>query len=82
MTKKNLETILDNSTLQYLSPSARINLIAILVMEIRKSQDDASVLFGIWSSFCCALFLTKLTAEFGKVFYKEVVENLIIFPTV
>ena len=77
MTKKNLETILDNSTLQYLSLSARINLIAILVMEIRKSQDDASVLFGIWSSFCCVLFSTKLTAEFRKVFYKEVVEGFL-----
>jgi len=42
-------------------------------MEIRKSQGDASVLFGTWNSFSCAQFLTKLTAEFGKVFYKEVV---------
>ena len=74
--------MLDNSRLQYLSQSTRINLIAILVMEIRKSQGDASVLFGTWNSFCCALFLTKLTAEFGKVFYKEVVEDLICFPTV
>ena len=81
-TTKNDEKILDNSTLQYLSPSARISLIAILVMEIRKSQDDASVLFGIWSSFCCALFSTKKTEEFGKVFYKEVVDDLISFPTI
>jgi len=79
---KNHEKILDNSRLQYLSLSERITLIAILVMEIRKSQGDASVLFGIWSSFCCALFSTKLTAEFGKVFYKEVVDNFISFPTV
>ena len=80
--QKNHEKILDNSTLQYLSLSARIGLIAILVMEIRKSQGDASVLFGTWNSFCCALILTKLTIEFGKVFYKEAVDNFISFPTV
>ena len=68
---------MDNSTLQYLSLSTRISLIAILVMEIRKSQGDASVLFGIWNSFCCVLFSTKLTAEFGKMFYKEVVEGFL-----
>ena len=78
----NHEKILDNSRLQYLSLSIRIILIAILVMEIRKSQCDASVLFGIWSSFCCVLFSIKLTAEFGKVFYKEVVDNFIRFRTV
>ena len=74
---KNHETILDNSTLQYLSLSTRIRLIAMLVMEILKSQGDASVLFGIWSSFCCVLFSTKLTTEFEKVFYKEVVEGVL-----
>ena len=74
---KNHEKILDNSRLQYLSLSARITLIAILVMEIQKSQGDASVLFGTWNSFSCALFLTKLTAEFGKMFYKEVVEGFL-----
>ena len=79
---KTHEEILYNSRLQYLSLSARITLIAILVIEIRKSQGDASVLFGIWSSFGCALFSTKLTVEFGKVFYKEVVENFIGFRTV
>ena len=79
---KNHEKILNHSRLQYLSQSVRISMIAILVMEIQKSQVDASVLFGTWNSFCCALFLTKLTAEFGKVFYKEVMENFIIFPTV
>ena len=67
---------MDNSRLQYLSLSERITFIAILVMEIRKSQGDTSVLFGTQNSFCCVPFLTKLTAEFGKVFYKEVVENL------
>ena len=55
----NHEKILDNIRLQHLSLSARINLIAILVMEIRKSQADASVLFGTQNSFCCALFSTK-----------------------
>ena len=79
---KNHEKILDNSRLQYLSLSARITLIAILVTEIQKSQGDASVLFGTWNSFCCALFSAKLAAEFGKVFYKEVVENFVSFPTV
>ena len=79
---KNHETILDNSTLQYLSLSARINLIAILVMEILKSQGDASMLFGIWNSFYCALFSTKRTEEIGKVFYKKVVGNFISFQTV
>ena len=78
---KNYGKILDNSRLQYLSLSERIILIPILIMEIRKSQGDASVLFGTWNSFCCALFLTKITAEIGKVFYKEVVENFISFPT-
>ena len=79
---KNHEKILDNIRLQYLSLSERISLIAILVMKIRKSQGDASVLFGIWSSFYCALFLTKLTTEFRKLIYKEVVEDFISFPMV
>ena len=79
---KNHEKILDNSRLQYLSLSVRITLIAIVVMEIRKSEGDASVLFGIWNSFCCVPFSTKLSMEFGKVFYKEVVDNFISFPTV
>ena len=74
---KNHEKILDNSRLQYLSLSERITLIAILVMEIRKSQGDTSMLFGIWSSFYYVLFSTKLTAEFEKVFYKEVVEGFL-----
>ena len=43
-TTKNHEKILDNSTLPYLSLSVRISLIDILVMEIRKSQGDESVL--------------------------------------
>ena len=79
---KNHDKILDNSRLHYISVSARISLIAILVMEIRKSQGDASVLFRTWNSFCCALFLTKLTVEFGKELYKEVVEDFIRFQTV
>ena len=81
-TTKNHEKILDNGRLQYLSLSARITLIAILVTEIRKSQGDASVLFGIWSSLCCLLFSTKLTAELGKVLYKEVVEGFLPLPRV
>ena len=81
-TTKNHEKILNNSTFQYLSLSTRISLIAILVMEIRKSQGDASVLFGIWSSFCCVQFQTKLTAELGKVLYKEVVEGFLPLPRV
>ena len=79
---KNHEKFLDNSTLQYISLSARISLIAILVMEIRKSQGDAFVLFGTGNSFCCVPFSTKVSIEFGKVFYKEVVDNFISFPTV
>ena len=58
-----------------------MSLIAILVVEIRKSQGDASVLFEI-CSFFCTLFSTKLVAEFGKVFCKEIVENFISFPMV
>jgi len=54
-------------------------MIAILIMEIQKSEGDASVLFGIWNSFYCALFSTKKTEKFGKVFYKKVVENFISF---
>ena len=79
---KNLDKILDNSRLQYLSPSIRITLIAILFMEIQKSQADASVLFGTQNSFCCVPFSTKKTEEFGNVLYKEVVDNFISFPTV
>jgi len=48
---KNHEKILENSRLQYLSWSAGITLIAILVMEIQKSQGDASVLFGTRNRF-------------------------------
>ena len=81
-TTKTHVKILNNSRLQYLSLSIRITLIAILVIEIRKSQGDASVLFGTQNNFYCVLFSAKLTVEFGKVFYKEVVENLISFPTV
>ena len=77
-----MKQILDNNILQYLSLRVRITLIAILVMEIRKSQGDASVLFGTQNSFCCVLFSIKLATEFGKVFCKEVVENFISFPTV
>ena len=76
---KNHEEILDNNRLQYLSLSARISLIAILVMEIQKSQGDASVLFGTWNSFSGALFSTKKTEEFGKMFYNKVVDNFISF---
>ena len=74
---KNHEKIVDNSRVQYISLIARITLIAILVMEIQKSQDDASMLFGIWSSFYCLLFSIKLTVEFGKVLYKEIVEGFL-----
>ena len=52
----NYGKILDNSTLPYLFLSARISLIAILVMEIRKSQGGTFVLLGTWNSFSCALF--------------------------
>ena len=45
-TTKNHEKLLDNSRLQYLSLSIKISLISTLVMEIRKSQGDAFVLFG------------------------------------
>ena len=79
---KNHEKFSDNSMLQYLSLSARISLIAILVMEIQKSQGDASVLFGTRNSFSCALFRPPKLWNLEKVSYKEVIEELMSFPMV
>jgi len=62
--------------------ATRTALIAVMVWELRKSQGDTSVLSEASNSFSCALFLTKLTAEYGKVSYKKVVEDFISFPTV
>jgi hypothetical protein len=79
---KNHEKILDDSRLQYLSLTARITLIAIMVWKLQKSQDDTDVLSRIWTSFGCLLFWTNITIEFGKVFYRKVVENSLRFLTV
>ena len=57
-TTKNHEKILDNSRLRYLSRTARTTLISVLVMELRKSEDDATAVSKTWSSFFCALFST------------------------
>jgi len=79
---KNHDKILDESGLQYLSLTARITLIAIMVWKLQKSQDDIDVLSRIWTSFGCLLFWTNITIEFGKVFYRKVVENSLRFLTV
>jgi hypothetical protein len=79
---KNHEKILDKSRLQCLSLNARTTLIVILDWEIQKSQDDATMLSENWNRVCYVLFSTKLSTEFGKVFYKKVSGNFISFPTV
>jgi len=76
---KNHEKILDESGLQDISLTARITLIALMVWKLQKSQDDTDVLSRIWTSFGCLLFWTNITIEFGKVFYRKVVENFLIF---
>jgi hypothetical protein len=73
--EKSSEIFMIIMRLTYLSDASRITFIAIIVWEIQKSQGDASVLSATWNSFGCAPFSTNLTAEFGKVFYMEVVEN-------
>jgi hypothetical protein len=74
---KNHEKILDESGLQDLSLTARITLIAIMVCKLQKSQDVTDVLSRTWTSFGCLLFWTNITIEFGKVFYRKVVENFL-----
>jgi HJR/Mrr/RecB family endonuclease len=78
----NHEKVLDNIRHRDLYLAARITLIAILVWEIQKSQDDATVLSENWNRICYVLFSTKSSTEFGKVFYKKVLGNFISFPTV
>jgi len=73
--------ILGESRLQGPSLTTRITLIAVMVWELRKSQDGIVELSGIRTSFSCLLFWTKVTPEFGKRFYNKVVDHLISFPT-
>jgi len=40
------------------------------------------VLSRIWTSFGNLLFETNITIEFGKVFYRNVIDDLLSFPTV
>jgi hypothetical protein len=68
--------------LEHLSNASGITFIAFMVCKIRKSQGDTSAQCEVSNSFCCALFMTKITAESGKAFYTKVVEELISFPTI
>ena len=74
--------ILGNSRLQDPSLTSRITLIAVVVWELRKSQDGIVALSRIWTSFGNMLFETNITIDFGKVFYRKVIENLLRFPKV
>jgi hypothetical protein len=49
--------------LMYLSNASRITFIAIIVWEIQKSQNDATVLSENWNIICYVLFSVKLAAE-------------------
>jgi len=79
---KNHEKILNVSGLQDFSLTSRITLIDIMVWKLQKSQDDTDVLSRICTSFGCLLFWTNITIEFGKVFYRKVVENSLSFLAV
>jgi len=81
MTKIHKKT-LDEIGLQYLSLTSRITPIAILVLELLKSQDDTVVLSRTWTSFGCLLFGTNITIELGKVFYSKDLDKLLSFLTV
>ena len=80
--KKNHEKILDDSGLQDFSLTSRITPIAILVLELSKSQYDTVVLSRTWTNFGCLLFGTNITIDFGKVFYSKVLDKLPSFLTV
>jgi len=73
--------ILGDSRLQDPSLTARITSIAVVVWELRKSQDGTVGLSGIRTSFSCLLFRTNVTIEFGKGLSNKVVDHLISFPT-
>jgi len=73
--------ILGNSRLQDPSLAARITLIAVMVWELRKSQDGIVELSGIRTSFSCLLIWANVTPEFGKMIYIMVLGHLISFPT-
>ena len=73
--------ILSDSILQDPSQTAIITLIAVMVWELRKSQDGIVELSGIRTSFSCLLIWENVTPEFGKGFYNKVVDHLISFPT-
>ena len=76
------QIFLGTTRLQDLSLTARITLIAVMVWKLQKSQDDTTVLSRTWTSFGCLLFETNVAIEFGKVFYRKDVDNLLCFPAV
>ena len=47
--------------------------------ELGPLQVEVAALSGSQSSFDCALFLSNLTTESGKVVYTKVIENFISF---
>jgi len=73
--------ILSDSILQDPSQTAIITLIAVMVWELRKSQDGIVELSGIRTSFSCLLIWANVTPEFGKRLYNKVLGHLISFPT-
>jgi hypothetical protein len=76
------EIFMEITRLEHLPSASRLTFIGFMVCKIRKSQGDTSAQCEVSNSFCCALFLTKLNAESGGVFYNKVVGNFISFPTV
>jgi len=53
-----------------------------MVWKLQKSQNDTVVLSENWTSFGYLLFETDIPIEIGKVFYRNVLDNLLSFPTV
>jgi hypothetical protein len=53
-----------------------------MVWKLQKSQNGTDVLSRIWTSFGCLMCKTNISIEFGKLFYRKVVENFPSFPTV
>ena len=68
--------------LQYLSVTARIMFISVMVWEIQSLQYEFTVQSRILDRVLYYLFLGLLTSESEKVFNMKVVDNFCTFPTV
>jgi len=53
-----------------------------MVWKLQKSQDVIDVLSRNLDQFRLFTVETNITIEFGNVFYRKVIENLLSFPTV